>query len=401
MVKTKRNQKKRGGALTTVDAATKLQSVRRGNATRKHTNKLILYHRLPGVLQDKIGYDYKTPEYRKKHNEYSSKLLIEGVKENHTEKVKHALKISGVEPRSYIDKQKHTLLHLAIKNKNLEIVKSLIKSGSDIDAIDSSKGISIKLTPLLISLEQRSDDISEFLIKNGANVNIKDDSGTSPLHMTAHFGDVALSKLLIKNGAKITPSPYPFLRRATPLHIASSKSTPEYMTIAKHLIEMGANINAVDDKKETPIFLAVKINNVALVKLLLEKGANIDIQNDTQHSIMHYAAENPDPGAEILKLLIRYSHNDAVNSINETEQTPLHLAAEAGNKYAAKLLVENGADKDAVDNNGDTPIAVADEFEHIDVMDVIIDTRLNYMSKIAKTRTGGKKNKKGRKTRKH
>ena len=212
----------------------------------------------------------------------------------------------------------------------------------------------------------------------------------------------------------------------TLLHISTDNGN---LDIAKMLIKNGANIDAIDNKGERPIFIAVKANNFEMVKLLIDNGANLDYEDDTRNSIMHYAAEIIGDDIKILDYLIRNSSDSAVYSINDREQTPLHLSAKSGNAKAAKLLVENGADRDAVDNAQQTPITAAEYADNEDnvieeTMDAIRDARLNRLPKMRKAqqkagkksrkarsrprsrsrsrpRSGGKKNKKAGKTRKH
>jgi ankyrin repeat protein len=172
----------------------------------------------------------------------------------------------------------------------------------------------------------------------------------------------------------------------TPLHIAVSKFTDKHAEISELLIENGAEIDAVDNKGESPIFIAVKANNMKMVKLLKEKGANLETDNYTGYSILHYAAEIHN-NTYILEYLIRNTSNDAINTKNIKEETPLHLAAEVANIQAAKLLVENGADIDAENNDGETPAARAEDKKHIDVEEVILYTKLKMLAKTQKPKT--------------
>ncbi|AET72878.1 hypothetical protein PGAG_00424 [Phaeocystis globosa virus 12T] len=353
MAKTRRNQKKRGG-MNADKAASKIQSSVRGKTERRaaSTRKLASHFKgLPPDLEHMIKKMIRDDAILKKNTGPMSELLVEAVKENRTDKAAHALGKYGEESEEFLKDERmkgemKTLLHISAENGNLDITKGLIK----------------------------------LLTDKGKKTNIS-------------AGDTI---------------------QQTPLHIAASKLTDGHYEIANLLIKNGANIDAIDNYGETPLFLAVKANNIEMVKLLIEKGAETNIENKTQNSIMHYAAEIPGDNVEVLKYLIRNSSDTAVNSINDKEQTPLHLSAELGNTNAAKLLVENGADRDAEDNAGETPAVAAEQADNEDTMNMILDTRLNRLSKMRKaqhkgsrmsrttrSRSGGKKNKKGGKTRKH
>ena len=365
MAKTRRNLKKRGGmnadeATSTILAGVQGRRVRRANAK---TKKLASHVKgLPQDLEHMIKKMVRDDAILKKNTGAMSDLLVEAVKENRTDKAMHALGKYGEEPAEFLRDERmkgemKTLLHISTDNGNLDIAKGLIN--------------------LLIATKKRK------------NISAGDTS------------------------------------QQTPLHIAASNLTGGHYEIAKLLIKNGASIDAKDNGGETPIFFAVKANNFEMVKLLVDNGAYLDYQDNTQNSIMHYAAEIIGDDVKILDYLIRNSSDSAVNSINDREQTPLHLSAESGNAKAAKLLVENGADRDAEDNAQQTPVAAAEDADNEDdvieaTVDAIMDARLNRLPKMRKaekkdgnksrkarshsrsrSRSGGKKNKKGGKTRKH
>jgi ankyrin repeat protein len=87
------------------------------------------------------------------------------------------------------------------------ILEFYIKSGCDLNERDdfpcsnrSRKGF----TPLLLAIEQRKFTIAQVLIEMGANVNVKDSAGFTPLHWAALVGDnLEIVKLLLDKGAKI------------------------------------------------------------------------------------------------------------------------------------------------------------------------------------------------------
>lgn len=78
----------------------------------------------------------------------------------------------------------------------------------------------------------------EEYLKNGGDVNAKNNNGDTKLHNAVFFGQLELVKLLLSNGADINIK---CRRDFTPLHVAYSMG---HMGIVKFLIENGADVNA-------------------------------------------------------------------------------------------------------------------------------------------------------------
>ncbi|XP_048779192.1 ankyrin repeat domain-containing protein 29-like [Ostrea edulis] len=91
-----------------------------------------------------------------------------------------------------------TPLLIAVELNDLEFVKSLVKSGANIDCTDSSGK-----TPLLLALEEGRFEIAEYLIKKGCNVNAVDGLGQSALQFVAnssHSHCIRMVDKILKNG---------------------------------------------------------------------------------------------------------------------------------------------------------------------------------------------------------
>ncbi|MAN25651.1 MAG: hypothetical protein CME10_15425 [Gemmatimonadetes bacterium] len=90
-------------------------------------------------------------------------------------------------------------------------------------------------------------DIADLLINNGANVNLKSESGDTALHYAAKKNHIDIVEMLLKNGADINITGY---RGLVPLHFAV---TFDSVQLSEKLIIHGADVNVPNDDGQTPL----------------------------------------------------------------------------------------------------------------------------------------------------
>lgn len=120
--------------------------------------------------------------------------------------------------------------------------------------------------------DAKGDDVTKILNEPGTTiVNTKDySSGETALHIVAKRGDATYTAFLLNRGAN------PNLRDAkgnTPLLVATTVGAEE---VVRYLILGKANVNQGNDSGETPLIRAVQLRNLGMVRQLLAAGANPD-----------------------------------------------------------------------------------------------------------------------------
>lgn len=142
---------------------------------------------------------------------------------------------------------------------------------------------------LLDSAEQGSEVQVKFFITKGADVNAKDKDGVAALHYAAGRGELSMMKVLIKNGANVNiKNNY---GGKTPLHYAVGKGNIE---IFKCLINNNANINVKDKSGLTILHQIsdVEKEHINLGKFLIANGMNVNAKCNVGAIPLHLAAYN-------------------------------------------------------------------------------------------------------------
>jgi len=108
-------------------------------------------------------------------------------------------------------------------------------------------------TPLYWACELKSDtgvELAALLIKHGADVNLPEDHGFTPLHLAAYIGNVSVVRLLLESGALVNKGNK---SQSTALHLASRNGHEAAVAL---LIQHGADVRAKDDKLKIPLAYA-------------------------------------------------------------------------------------------------------------------------------------------------
>jgi ankyrin repeat protein len=130
----------------------------------------------------------------------------------------------------------------------------------------------------------------------------------------------------------------------------------------------------IENNSKITMFIIDNFENMNLKKLKNKTDlANISLTNSMRP--LHYAGIN----SELIKYLIQ---NDAdVNANNEDGETALHRASINGHLEVVKLLIENNADVNAINEQEETALHIASFNEHLEVVKLLIENNANVNAK--------------------
>ncbi|RFU26911.1 hypothetical protein B7463_g9427, partial [Scytalidium lignicola] len=144
----------------------------------------------------------------------------------------------------------HSLANKVLKDGHEAVVKLLLEKGADVNMVDEDGR-----TPLFYAVQLEYKTIIKLLLEKGADLEMKDYNGWMPLFYAVKYGRKAIVKLLLENDADLNVEDK---YGQTPLSYALEyrhKATVEL------LLENGANLNVVDKYGRTPLSYAIKQEN--------------------------------------------------------------------------------------------------------------------------------------------
>uniref|UniRef100_A0A670ZR44 Ankyrin 2 n=1 Tax=Pseudonaja textilis TaxID=8673 RepID=A0A670ZR44_PSETE len=287
-----------------------------------------------------------------------------------------------------------TPLYMAAQENHIDVVKYLLENGAN-----QSTATEDGFTPLAVALQQghnqavaillendtkgkvrlpalhiaaRKDDTKSaaLLLQNDHNADVQSkmmvnrttESGFTPLHIAAHYGNVNVATLLLNRGAVVD---FTARNGITPLHVASKRGNTN---MVKLLLDRGGQIDAKTRDGLTPLHCAARSGHDQVVELLLERGAPLLARTKNGLSPLHMAAQGDH--VECVKHLLQ--HKAPVDDVTLDYLTALHVAAHCGHYRVTKLLLDKRANPNARALNGFTPLHIACKKNRIKVMELLV-----------------------------
>lgn len=234
------------------------------------------------------------------------------------------------------------------------IIAELLKSPSSKKAITSVTKFDLN-TPLMTLVQQRKDayDIVELLINNGVNTTTKNSFGESAFFISIKNGHIRCAKIILDDNI-----------------------LKEYNVI-----------NKPNYAEEYPLIVAIKNdyllhrpknNTYEIVDFLVSKGANIFLVDKNKKPALHYSSDT-----YITKLLLdeaekKGKKNKLIEMKDKFGNTALVIAVVNDNFPIAKLLLENGADANALYKENDNLINIALTNNSDEMLDLLLDYRSEF-----------------------
>ena len=262
------------------------------------------------------------------------------------------------------------------------------------------------MSPLVAALAGRHFPTAKLLHNNDAHPNVRGHRRMTPLYSAAFFGDVEMVQVLLKYKADVNAW---HADGRTPLHFASRGTHSiipnidlSLSKVARLILEHGADVNALGYDHSTPLHFAAQYGRVEVVHVLLEHVTNLAAEGDDSktasqvvseyvnsrnaegQSPLHSASQGPGRNymegrntalllSNVTRLLLE--HGADINALQNNHSTPLHVAARLGRVEVVHVLLEHGANVGAEDNGGKTAYHIAEGRRHHEIMRLLSEHR--------------------------
>jgi ankyrin repeat protein len=288
-------------------------------------------------------------------------------------------------------------IHDAVRDGDASTVQTLVDRDREQLNVQDENGKS----PLHTAIERSRTDIAEYLIEQGARVDLTDSDGELPLHYAAVTGNLEMGRLLLERARhsvndSSTAKHGGFVGNWTPLHLACLNGHPEFVRL---LLDFDAVIEVTDGVKRTPLILSAEGSDMDVVRILADNGANINATALRGYTALLWAARNGfqemveyllDQGATIesdmlwkafeLAVLkgmerlyeVTLEQGYDVAEVAQSDPDFICPAVAGGSARIVASLVENGFSLDWTDKDGWTPMHHAASEGRVDVIEYML-----------------------------
>lgn len=242
------------------------------------------------------------------------------------------------------DEEKTASLIVCLENEYFDLAEKLIKAGAEID-IRSEHG----WTPLIWASVKGRKKAVEFLLANGANIHACNDDGWNAVTGAYFKKHTDLVDLLLSKGGI-------FGAKYAEAALLSAFDNGYVELVNTMLTEMGVSPNIADDQGVSLLAKAVAKGDWALTKLLIEKGAEVNVLSSDGLPLIAKLAKNGHN--EMISLFLKRGADLNLASTKQN-RTAMHLAACYNHVETISLLAQQGANINAQDGDGDSPLMEA------------------------------------------
>ena len=178
-----------------------------------------------------------------------------------------------------------TALHIASKEGHVDLAEFLIFNGASLEMKDIDGQ-----TPLHLAVD--NPKIVKLLLRHGANMSVRNGKGYAPLHAAVLTKKIEAVKILLKNGSNIdelSTVTRLFSYQESSLHMAVRNGD---FTMVQYLIDNKANINIKNGLEHTPLATSIQLSQTKIAEILIQNGADLKYANQYGTSVIDYAIHN-------------------------------------------------------------------------------------------------------------
>jgi len=270
-----------------------------------------------------------------------------------------------------------------------ELLSFLIKHEGDVNSVQKDGD-----TSLITSAVHNYEKSAKVLIDAGAKIDIQNKRGRTALYTSTVLKSYEIAEILLENGANIN-----LQTKDGDTSLLNAVRKNDYKMVSL-LLKYNLDPNISNKQKDTALHMAVMNRNEMMVKALLEKKADPDLKDDLGLKPLDYAkrlklkqmlvlleavtnVKDDVPSHNVVIKEEKKSENNILSvkaedkNVAKYEQSKLHQAVSVKNLDAVKHLLENHTEIDIVDKLGRTPLHYAAIRGYIEIAELLLDRGAN------------------------
>ncbi|CAI7640376.1 unnamed protein product [Penicillium manginii] len=283
----------------------------------------------------------------------NSSALIWAIQHNQSKLARTLLEDYQANPNTRDDRFRTPIFYIpGIRTERHHTIRFLIRNGADLNWRDDHQQ-----TPLLYSLQRKFlPVVRDLLGYSGTEVTARDNKGRNAIWYATAHQDKDLIRAFLDRGVDTFTAD---CKGIDPINLAILNQSSVALTMLLDHVRTTPSVANLDglSSREHPLFIATRKGSKEMVQILISYGANLNIRNRKGRSLLHQAAMKGQ--SDILQILLGYDMI-SLSAIDARGSTALHLAAKRGHKSVVKILLAcPGIGINSRDTDEATPLCIA------------------------------------------
>ncbi|CAI2350815.1 unnamed protein product [Caenorhabditis sp. 36 PRJEB53466] len=327
----------------------------------------------------------------KENNEGKTPLRM-AVEGNHPLTLLKILEMESKNSQKWMVREKE-LIHFAAEKGYLEVIEALVAAGGRKDELDSEKSLPLHvaakmnrknvveylldennmdpvddygMTPLMLAVSQDSEDCVKYLIGKGADYTVTDKDERTAVYVGAKYNAQKSVSYILEY---LKQKEETFEEKAENEYLNRSHASRKTLRNVNEDQKVSTMVNMADRDQNSPMHVVASNGYLEMMELLYKYGAVVTQVNEDEETPLHRAAHSGQTGA--VRMLLEWDKRLLLNK-DEMGNSALHLAAKMGHDVTTRVLLEQGADKEAKNSFQQTPLQVAVEYGKLETCQQLV-----------------------------